>query len=202
MEEQRMSSRKSQAPKRSPGRLRPVRHSRQAWLRLALDVLGKKGDSQFRVEDLARSLGVTKGSFYWHFKNRRDFIRSVAEYWSEFSTTQVIVAMDLAEGDAKSRLFGLMTMVVQKDLTRYDVAVRAWSSHDKEVARIVRLVDQSRTRYVKALFRELRLSGRELEVRTRIFVAYLSLERSIASKSAKSRRLAEIRDVHEFFTRP
>ena len=55
----------------------PARLSREGWLARALEVLGKKGAGQLAVESLARQLGVTKGSFYWHFRDRDDFFRIV-----------------------------------------------------------------------------------------------------------------------------
>ena len=56
---------------------------RDAWLRKALDVLFALGISQVKVEVLARKLKLTKGSFYWHFKNRDDLLRSMVDWWRE-----------------------------------------------------------------------------------------------------------------------
>ena len=59
------------------------RHSRDAWLALALDVLADEGRAKIEIEYLAKKLGVTKGSFYSHFSDRRDFVASVAFYWAD-----------------------------------------------------------------------------------------------------------------------
>ena len=56
---------------------------RDAWLRKALDVLFANGISQIKVEVLARKLKLTKGSFYWHFKNRDELLRSMVDWWRD-----------------------------------------------------------------------------------------------------------------------
>ena len=53
-------------------------HTRQNWLALALDVLADEGRAKIEIEYLAKKLGVTKGRFYAHFKDRRDFVSSIA----------------------------------------------------------------------------------------------------------------------------
>ena len=61
----------------------PARLSKEEWLARALEVLGKKGAGELTIESLARHLGVTKGSFYWHFRDRADFFRQLIEYWGQ-----------------------------------------------------------------------------------------------------------------------
>ncbi|CAG0952441.1 partial Tetracycline repressor protein class A from transposon 1721, partial [Rhodocyclaceae bacterium] len=56
---------------------------RAAWTRAALDILAEKGLDGIRVEVLAKRLKVTKGSFYWHFKDRRDLLDAVLETWKD-----------------------------------------------------------------------------------------------------------------------
>ena len=55
--------------------------SREDWIDAAWNTLGEAGVDGVRVEALARSLGVTKGSFYWHFKNRQDLIDALYDRW-------------------------------------------------------------------------------------------------------------------------
>ena len=62
---------KSEAPRQQLGRA--------TWIKAALDILAGKGLDGIRVEVLAKRLKVTKGSFYWHFKDRRDLLDAVLE---------------------------------------------------------------------------------------------------------------------------
>lgn len=58
------------------------------------------------VEPLAKQLGVTKGSFYWHFKNRDALLEATLKRWEEEATEAVISAADLVT-DPRERLLGL-----------------------------------------------------------------------------------------------
>jgi AcrR family transcriptional regulator len=57
------------------------RLSREDWLAKAIDVLARQGSTKMGVDALADSLGVTKGSFYWHFKDRSFYVQWLLEYW-------------------------------------------------------------------------------------------------------------------------
>ena len=56
---------------------------RNDWIEGAIDVLSDQGVAGLRVEVLAKSFGVTKGSFYWHFKDRQDLLDAVVGVWKE-----------------------------------------------------------------------------------------------------------------------
>jgi len=73
------------------------------WVRAAVRAIEDGGVGAVAVEPLARKLGVTKGSFYWHFKNRGALLEAVLERWEEECTEAVIAA---AEGisDPRERL--------------------------------------------------------------------------------------------------
>ena len=66
--------------KAEPGR---SQLDRDAWIKASLDVLAEKGLDGIRVEVLAKRLKVTKGSFYWHFKDRRDLFDAVLQRWKD-----------------------------------------------------------------------------------------------------------------------
>jgi AcrR family transcriptional regulator len=70
------------------------RLSRDEWLEQALEVTSRKPHGKLRIHELVKHLGVTRGSFYWHFKDREDFVRSLGEYWDRWSTDQVIHAVE------------------------------------------------------------------------------------------------------------
>ena len=80
------------------------RLSREEWLMLALEEVAREGGAKLRIDKLVEGLGVTKGSFYWHFKDREDFVQSLVEFWAEYTTTKVIEIMSQARGDAQERL--------------------------------------------------------------------------------------------------
>ncbi len=56
----------------------PVKNlSRKEWLEKALSIVSREGAAKLRINNLVAEVGVTKGSFYWHFKDREDFVRSL-----------------------------------------------------------------------------------------------------------------------------
>ena len=65
---------------------RQTRLTREEWLSRAFELLAREGPSKLHVETLVKRLGVTRGSFYWHFDSRRLFIRALVDYWARFST--------------------------------------------------------------------------------------------------------------------
>jgi AcrR family transcriptional regulator len=95
------------------------RLSRDDFLSRALEVLSREGDSELRVDRLVAALGVTKGSFYWHFEDRADFVRSLAEFWARWSTDRVVEELGDVEGAPKALLRMLHEHVNREDLARY-----------------------------------------------------------------------------------
>ena len=178
------------------------RFSREEWLSRALEVLSKEGKAKLRIETLTKKLGVTKGSFYWHFRDRAEFVRSLAAYWAEFSTNQVIEFINQVQGDASDRLLGLMEFLYRKNLGRYDIAMRAWAAQVPAVARTVKKVDKLRLTLVRSLFAELGFKGQELEMRARTFVVFHSLELGSYARGTKKDRLKLLKRRHAFFTKP
>lgn len=68
--------------------------SAQDWTDAALRALADGGVAAVRVDALARGLGVTRGSFYWHFADRDALLRTALEQWERTVTAQVIERME------------------------------------------------------------------------------------------------------------
>jgi AcrR family transcriptional regulator len=177
------------------------RLGREDWLARALKALETEGVAGVRVESLARSLGVTKGSFYWHFKDRDDLLESLLDYWANEVNTKVIEENRASGGDARARLRHLMRSITERELTRYDLAVRAWAVFDPRAAGAAKQSDEQRYAYVKGLFHEIGFRGSPLELRTRLFMHYQIAEPILFLKhsAAERRKLLKLR--HEFLTR-
>lgn len=73
------------------------------WAQAALDAIAAGGIEAVAVEPLARKLGVTKGSFYWHFQNRNALLKAALDAWEEQETTEVVRQVDGIE-DPRYRL--------------------------------------------------------------------------------------------------
>jgi AcrR family transcriptional regulator len=154
-----------------------IRLSRDEWLERALDILATEGQTKLRVEAVCKALGVTKGSFYWHFKDRDDFVRSIVLFWSHRFTEPVIQEVADMGGGARERVHKLLRVVSEKGLARYDISVRAWAAQEPDlVALMVKDVDERRLSFVGSLFSELGFDGQETDMRARATIAYLTYE--------------------------
>lgn len=150
-------------------RKQKARLDRAAWLAAALDLLREKGVASVRVEPLAARLGVTKGSFYWHFKDRGDLLRSLPEFWAERQTGPVLAYAAAAGGGPVDKLRAIADFLAREDPDRYDNAFRAWAQFDPEVARTVNEIDQRRLGFAAALFEAAGLDRDEAAIRARLF---------------------------------
>ena len=176
-------------------RRKSSRVSKADWLTKALELFVHEGEPGVRVEVLARELDVAKAGFYWHFKDRADLLLQLLEYWAHEYTEVVTANEALLEIPAAERLLTVMEMICEHNLAGLDVHFHVWARKDTAVARKVRQVIRARLDYVKTIFTELGYSGEELEMRSRLFVAYESNEtlmfrfksRSEASRFRKKR---------------
>jgi len=174
------------------------RVSKAEWLALALEVLASEGMQGVRVERLARDLGIAKAGFYWHFRDRRDLLQSILAYWTHEFTAIITENSELLEGDPKKRLYETMVMILDHDLTKYDLAIRDWAAHDPAAAKAVRSVYRMRLDFVRSIFSDLGFRGRQLEMRTRLFVAYHSWEQATFDDLTKDERRQLLRLRHKF----
>ena len=181
----------------------PTRLSRDEWLARALDILALEGGAKLRIDTICSALGVTKGSFYWHFKDRDDFVRSVVQFWSDRFTDPVVERITSLGGSPQERTKALMHAVSEGRFARYDVSIRAWAAQDPDlVAAIVKAVDKRRLAFAGSLFTEMGLDGPVAEMRARALVAYLSFEESVLAKSKKKDRSEMLDGFFDLITQP
>jgi len=176
------------------------RLNRDSWLALALEILAQEGRTKIKIEDLAERLGVTRGSFYAHFSDRRDFNNSIAVYWAETLTSKALANLRLGKGSAQERLLILIQRIKDDDLPKYDIVMRAWALDEPLIADQVERVDRERYEYIKSLFAEMGFTGNDLEMRTMIFQAYHSLSPALFGSFFEENRFKHEKIRHQFFT--
>lgn len=142
---------------------------REAWLAGALELLREGGVDAIRVEPLAVRLGVTKGSFYWHFRNRQDLLASLPPFWAERQTGPVLATGMAASGGPVAKLRAVAEYLGREDPDRYDNAMRAWAQFDETVAETVRAIDRRRLAFAMDLFETAGLTPDDAEIRARLF---------------------------------
>lgn len=172
---------------------------RQDWIEQGLKTLAEGGVETVRVEPLAKRMGVTKGSFYWHFKNREDLLEAILQEWVKLQTNSIIERVEEMGGDAMSKLLYLFELAVQDD-GQVENAIRAWATNDSKIVPVLAQVDQRRLNYTKDLFSQAGFAPFEAIVRARMAYYALVGEFTIRTRSDQTERLAEIRLQHAILT--
>ncbi len=125
------------------------------------------------IEPLAKKLGVTKGSFYWHFANREALIRAALKRWEKRSTEDVIASLEAIE-DPRDCLRQLFRQASQPGpWTRLSLAISA-AANDPAVRPVLQRVSKRRIDFVARCYRRLGFSGQNARYRARLaYAAYL-----------------------------
>ena len=126
---------------------------REDWVAAGYEAFESGGIKAVKADRLARKLGVTRGSFYWHFKNIADLMEAILSRWKEQQTDAVIAANEEASGTAKERLLRLLKVCAQ-DEGHFEKGIRHWMTEDAGARAIVAEVDRQRTNYLQALLIE------------------------------------------------
>lgn len=170
------------------------RVTRDQWLSRALELFAKTGEGGLRVEKLALSLGVSKSGFYFHFKDRDDFLQQLLDYWAHEYTEIVTRDPLLLMTPPRERLVMISTLVFEKNLTEFDAAMQVWSNKDAKISKKVRKVTDMRLSFAGKAFAELGFEGDDLAMRTQVFIGHLSNERQMFGGNKKnSQRHRELR---------
>jgi AcrR family transcriptional regulator len=159
-----------------------LRLTREQWLERSLEMLATTR-GRMRIDELVKSLGVTKGSFYWHFKDKADFVKSQLDYWESTTTRNVIEEMEKHRDEEPTmQLLALMKLLSNKEFCDHDIAIRNMVISDGTVATKVALVDKMRLNYVTHLFSEIGFTGKDLEARVHLFAVFHSLREGFLGK--------------------
>jgi AcrR family transcriptional regulator len=145
------------------------------WTQAALEALARGGLAAVAVEPIAKSLGATKGSFYWHFADRSALLQATLELWELRDTDRVIAAVDESQ-DATTRLRSLLRLAfssVPDGSTEgpgtVELALQASASHPL-VAPALERVTKRRLTQLTRLFTDLGLP--RARARDRALLAY------------------------------
>jgi AcrR family transcriptional regulator len=125
-----------------PGALTPA-----DWATAALAAIARGGIAAVAVESVAADLGATKGSFYWHFKNRDALIQAALDMWEQSRTESVIEKLD-QEPEPAERLRKLLEAAFERSpADRAEIALLANPEHPAAIA-AVRRVSERRISYI------------------------------------------------------
>lgn len=122
----------------------------QHWLDAGLRVLATEGPQGLRIMPIAQQLGVTKGSFYWHYRDLDDYQAALLREWEQRHTQQIIRAVEAQGGDPSAKLRNLFGLTVNAD-ARLALAIRRWAASHAPARAAQERVDGDRVAYVAGL---------------------------------------------------
>jgi AcrR family transcriptional regulator len=140
------------------------------WVSAAIGALAKEGVSGIRVESLARKLKVTKGSFYWHFKDRAELLDAVMAEWE--GQTDAIMNEARKQRGARAKLDSFISLVKSTEGTIPEAAIFMWARQDPKVARRVKRTEQARIGFLASILEAMDLAPEEAELRAEL--AYMT----------------------------
>lgn len=152
---------------------RPARLSAADWSQAALDLMAEQGLAAVGVEPLARRLGVTKGSFYWHFPSREALLTSALEHWESVEQETVFGQLE-AISDPRERLRALFLLVAHEVRSHVLYSELLKALDHPVVKPVMERVSQRRLDYLWASFRQAGLTRTEAQHRARLaYAAYV-----------------------------
>jgi AcrR family transcriptional regulator len=149
---------------------------RRRWVQTALDVLAEEGLAGVRVESLAKRLQVTKGSFYWHFKDRQDLLSAILDTWKDSRIEDIVKQTHPEKGQEHARIAHVIDVYSASHNRKgmlIELALREWARRDAQASHIVAEVDEWRLRAARELFLACGLAPHEASTRGMLLYAYV-----------------------------
>ncbi|MDW8480177.1 MAG: helix-turn-helix domain-containing protein [Xanthomonadales bacterium] len=143
------------------------------WAEAALDLIAERGVEALTVESLARRLGVTKGSFYWHFPSREALLEAALARW-EAREVETVLGPLAAIADPRERLRELFRRTSREIKSHRIYAALMRAAQHSRVAPVVERVSRRRMDYLMLAFLALGMPRREALHRARLsYAAYV-----------------------------
>ncbi len=169
--------------------------SESDWVEAATEILTEENVRGIRIDALCTKLGVTKGSFYWHFANRAELLQAMLSDWRRRMTLNIIQGLS-REGSSFDRLRSLMTLPRRDKsptFARVEQSIRDWGRRVESANEAVTEVDRIRFEYFTQLFIEQGFSPEE--AKTRAYLAYtIMMGDSILLHTIKDADMADVMD--------
>lgn len=146
------------------------------WVEAAIDILVDENVRGIQLHKLCDRLGVTKGSFYWHFKKRSDLLAAMLNTWRSRMTLNVIRSVTRAGPGGMERLRHLLALPRRPKSQAFaaiETSIRDWARRVEMPRKAIWEVDQIRMSFFEQIFRDHGFD--ETEARKRSYIAYCAM---------------------------
>jgi AcrR family transcriptional regulator len=158
-----------------------------AWIDAASDALAEGGIDAVRIDPLAKRLGVTRGSFYWHFTDRAALHQAMLKEWRKRASYQVGSRIESRTSAPDERLQQTLKLPNStpraKRAAAIELAIRLWARRDPEAAKAVRHIDRVRLDYYFKLYIDMGVAPADARKRAFMFYAALMAQAFISTDS-------------------
>lgn len=168
----------------------------QDWIDFALGALAREGFDALKADVLARKLGVSRGSFYWHFSDLDDFHARVIEHWRQTATEAVIANLERYKSP-EDRLDVLLRGALGHH-NALEMRMRAWADNSAKAAQAVRDMDRRRLAYMEHMLVDSGVAPAVAETRVQLlYWAYLgaAVSRNRLTGEPLDRIVAELKQI-------
>jgi AcrR family transcriptional regulator len=164
----------------------------EVWIDSALQMLVDGGIDLVRVDVVAKKLDVTRGSFYWHFRDRDDLLARMLESWRNAATEQIIERFDRKRGEHRELIKELLSLPFRgraaHRAARVELAIRDWARRDPMARHAVDDVDSRRVSYIAQCFSALGFDIAEARSRAFLLYAYEVAESLLSSQGTAAQK--------------
>jgi AcrR family transcriptional regulator len=162
--------------------------SAEDWLDQGLRTLAEKGFTALKAEPLSKAMGVSRGSFYWHFADISAFHAALLQHWREIATEQIIATLESGSNKGE-RLRLLLQRVFSANLT-LENAVRTWATLNPAARSAVQAIDRRRLGYIESLLSERGLSSDVARARAQVlywaFLGFVQSDKQVPPSARSS----------------
>ncbi len=165
---------------------------RPDWVRAGLFLIAREGVQAVAVEPLARELGVTKGSFYWHFTNRDDLVEACLEDYEKRQSIWVVEQYG-SIADPRARLRLLLFAAFEDEQNGLTFAALSAASEDPRVKPYLRRITENRMAFGVASFKSLGLGDEAARRASRFaYAAYAGYFQLLRTMPDTVRRVSDL----------
>ena len=159
------------------------------WEKAAVELIAEKGVQAVAIEPLARRMGITKGSFYWHFSSRESLLDQALQRWEEHDTRNL--NKSLGEIDhPRDRLISFFRRVGKEKLTHEVYSKLCAAAGHPQVEPVLERVANRRMDHLSAAFREMGMPDEQAKNQARltysVYLGFLQLQRQNQTPSLSS----------------
>lgn len=164
---------------------------RERWIEAGLVQLAGGGVERVRIEVLAKDLAVTKGGFYWHFRDRDALLSAMLAHWRDGRAAAIERQSAEAGTNPRERLLGLVKLYsksVHAQGLAIELAIRHWAASSAEAATAVAAVDAARLKSVRSLYEAAGCAPGDAQARAFLFYSFVFGQSLLIPEGSERRR--------------